>query len=197
MHWPIAAILLAATPTIGAETHPDAPFSCEENPTFTDLVMGRPSPKICRDLIGRAGFTNQMSPEVLEARIKKGERLFNPIRPEDVAEYHGICADLSGARSGDRFVRADLTAKVLFCARLYRTDLRGARMVHAQITGADFREAILFETDLTGAVGWESARWEGAKADDRTRLPFSRQEAERRGIRFADASLTPVVAYAP
>jgi len=196
MRWAIAAILLSAAPA-RAGSPPDTPFSCEENPTLTDVILGRPSPKICRDRVGLAGFTNQMSPEEIEARIKKGARLFNPIRPEDIRDYHGICADLSGSRSRNLFVRADLTAKVLFCARLYRADLTGARLVFVQIAGADFREAILIGADLTGAVGWESARWEGATADDRTLLPFGRSEAERRGIRFVETALTPVVAFAP
>lgn len=75
-------------------------------------------------------------------------------------------------------------------ARLQNTSFRGANLA-----GADFRAATLAfsdlrETDLRGADLRETVllgtRFEDARMDESTRLPFSREEAARRGMKGTD-----------
>lgn len=76
-------------------------------------------------------------------------------------------ADLSGARLDG----ADLRGADLRHARLLATQLTGARFGGADLRGADLSESITFGTDFKGAI-----------YDDSTSLPFSRDEAARRGL---------------
>ena len=99
----------------------------------------------------------------------------------------------------------DLTNAYLFEAQLSGADLQGANLYRAQLGHADLRNAdlrnaqvggaYLFKADLRGAdlrgakfAQWlkgaelKSVRLEGARYDRSTALPFSADEASRRGM---------------
>lgn len=61
--------------------------------------------------------------------------------------------------------------------------LAGARFTGAVLTDADFREADLRGAQLKGAVV-TLARFEGAIADEKTDLPWPKEVAQKKGIRF-------------
>lgn len=66
-------------------------------------------------------------------------------------------------------------------ASLNQADFRGARLIGARFINADLRLANFKGADLSGAR-LDGARLENALFDSSTRLPFSRQEALRRGM---------------
>lgn len=91
-------------------------------------------------------------------------------------------ADLTGARlHRTKLAEADLTEAVLADADLTRANLAGADLRGADLRGADLTGAYVEDFFFRMGV---SARFEGAYFDARTKLPFSRAEAERAGMIF-------------
>ena len=77
---------------------------------------------------------------------------------------------------------ADLSYSNLEKASLERSDLHGATLIHADLRQANLKGANLED------VSCDEAIWEGAIADENTVLPFSREEAEKKGVVFITSS---------
>lgn len=93
-----------------------------------------------------------------------------------------IGASLKAARFDQaQLENADLSGARLDAARLSGANLRGARLLAAQLSSARFDGADLRGADLSEAV-YFGATFKGALFDDKTRLPFSAEEAARRGM---------------
>lgn len=96
---------------------------------------------------------------------------------------------------GANLAGADLSGEDLYRCQLGSADLHGADLRGAQLAGAYLFKADLRGTDLRGAIfsstlkGAElkQTRLHGARFDATTTLPFSAQEAVRRGMVFVDA----------
>jgi len=88
------------------------------------------------------------------------------------AGFKGVCGDLWGAD----LKGADLAGLDLSGANLSRAQLKGANLKGANLSGAT-----MLLTQVEGAI------LEGALFNDRTVLPFSRADAEKRGMIFQPA----------
>ena len=90
---------------------------------------------------------------------------------------------LHGLKSGFRGMCGDLWGADMKNANLKDVDLSGANLSRADLTGANLTGA-----NLSGAsmmlTKIKDARLEGAIFNERTILPFSRQDAEKRGMVF-------------
>lgn len=96
-------------------------------------------------------------------------------------------AKLAGLNlSGESLPQADLNEAKLTGTNLSNCDLTQAYFTHADcrnanFSGAKLERAVFRATDLTGAI-FSNANLRHAIFDDRTKLPFSREEAERLGM---------------
>lgn len=87
--------------------------------------------------------------------------------------YRGTCGDLWGQDLKD----ASFEKKSLAGANLSRANLKGA-----DLRGVDLRGSWMLMTNVDGA------KMDGAKFNERTILPFSRKDAEKRGMIYEPTS---------
>jgi uncharacterized protein YjbI with pentapeptide repeats len=96
-----------------------------------------------------------------------------------VDHAHASFAGFDGALAAD--------AK-FFSSDLHNATFRGADLRRANFIGSDLRSAIFDDADLRGTdlgTPWtDGASFAGARFDAATKLQFSREEAERRGMIF-------------
>jgi uncharacterized protein YjbI with pentapeptide repeats len=105
------------------------------------------------------------------------------------------CADLRAGRVNITYVElegaslrgADFTANGCYLTEIRRSDLTGARLAGVRCRGGRFPGSDLTGADLRGADlpspgTLDGAVVTGARFDARTRLPFDRDEALRRGM---------------
>jgi uncharacterized protein YjbI with pentapeptide repeats len=90
--------------------------------------------------------------------------------------------------SGARLYRANLSRIRAKDSFWLAADLSRAKLVGADLRGADLRSVDLRATDLSGARV-EGAVFEGAVYDRETVLPFSTEEATRRGMSLTDVRI--------
>lgn len=106
-------------------------------------------------------------PETLNSKLPESEELPRPNLSN--ADLHG--ADLR---------TADLSGSILAKANLSEARLDRAKLNKADLRGADLRSCNLSEARLNGANLY------GAFFNQKTRLPFDKAEAIRRGMIFFD-----------
>ena len=123
-----------------------------------------------------------------EAALRAIESLTHPVKedvkpntkaPTDEEEFprpNLTRADLHGAD----LRTADLRGTILTKANLSEARLDKAKLNRADLRGADLRSCNLSEASLTGANLY------GAFFNQKTRLPFDKAEAIRRGMIFFD-----------
>lgn len=92
----------------------------------------------------------------------------------------GVMLDSSRLR-GAKFNGSDLFNLVVLDSDLSGADFRGSRVAGLTAWGSDFRGADFRGADISGARFFLS-RLAGARFDEKTKLPFSRDEALRRGM---------------
>jgi hypothetical protein len=161
------AVLLTLGPSV-TET------AAEEGAVFRyDLRTGT-----CRDSQGREGLNPGGSRDEL---LRRGKA---------VAE----CVDFTKARNmtylwltGANLRGANLDGVMFYLGTFTDSDFRGANLdgTSGQVdySRSDLRGASFLGADLTYST-FDGALLEGARFDDGTRLPFSRADAEARGMRF-------------
>jgi uncharacterized protein YjbI with pentapeptide repeats len=94
-------------------------------------------------------------------------------------------AGMSGAEIiGAKLIRADLVSTNLQGVNLSNSTLLATNLDSADLTGADLRGTDFGGNDYFEPSNLEHAWLKGAKFDARTKLPFSREEAIKRGMEF-------------
>lgn len=94
---------------------------------------------------------------------------------------------LSGMRQGFKGSCGDLWGEELKGQSLAGADLSGANLSRADLSNADLRKANLIGAKMM-MTNLKGAKLEGAVYNERTVLPFSQKEAEKRGMVFMPTS---------
>jgi hypothetical protein len=98
----------------------------------------------------------------------------------------GMCMSPSGLRGLNKLKKGE-------CSDLWGADLQNAQLEKAQLAGANLARANLVKANLRNSnlqganlmlANLENAELAGAQFSSRTILPFSREEAEKRGMVF-------------
>lgn len=115
--------------------------------------------------------------------MQESQLIFGFARKTDFSQaqmrgFIGRATDFSKAI----FNGADLRGSRFSRAVLREADLRGAQLNESDLSFADLRGADLTGADLTDAFAL-GTRFENARFDSKTRLPFSEETALGRGLR--------------
>jgi uncharacterized protein YjbI with pentapeptide repeats len=132
------------------------------------------------------GQLTDKSLQLLPLEMQGADLRFSQIESTDLLGG----ADLRGAKldyamlSSSNLRNADLSG-----ASLVGAELRSAQFNGTRIAKTNFSEADLRGVDLRYTRDWKDANFQGARYDERTRLPFEISEARARGMVFDDSIL--------